>query len=134
MSKIYFILATSHSGEILVFIYLVGQKSGEIPKLVNSGDHSGRARAGLKSWGYCWGGPRSGSQGQPGPPGGGHGCHDWPRDWCRGQGYQSHWQSFRFFNFFFVQRFLQEFWRLIFQEWARSSGNYFVNFVVSCVL
>ena len=48
MSKIYFILATSHSGEILVFIYLVGQQSGEIPMLVNSGDHSGRARPGLR--------------------------------------------------------------------------------------
>ena len=49
MSKIYFILATSHSGEILVLIYSVGQQSGEIPKFVNSGDHSGGARAGLKS-------------------------------------------------------------------------------------
>ena len=39
MSKIYFILATSHSGEILVLMYSVGQQSGEITKLVNSGDH-----------------------------------------------------------------------------------------------
>ena len=73
MSKIYFILATSHSGEILVLMYSVGQQSGEITKLVNSGDHS---REGLIVEDFFLGRPRSGSQGQPRPPGRGHGCQD----------------------------------------------------------
>ena len=44
MSKIYFILATSHSGEILVLMYSVGQQSGETLAII-----TGRAQAGLKS-------------------------------------------------------------------------------------
>ena len=46
MSKIYFILATSYSSKILVLMFSVGQQSGEITKLVNSGDHS-REGAGI---------------------------------------------------------------------------------------
>ena len=37
-------------------------------------------------------------------------------------------ESCAFFILSSVQRFLQGFWRLIFQEWTPSSGNYYVSF------
>ena len=69
--------------------------------------------------------------GQPGAQGAGHGSHDWPQDTPRREIFHSPAGNPAFFFIFSsVQRFLQGFWRLIFQEWTPSSGNYYVSFAV----
>ena len=69
--------------------------------------------------------------GQLGAQGMGHGSHDWPQDTPGMEIFHSPaGNPALFFIFSSVQRFLQGFWRLIFQEWTPSSGNYFVSFIV----
>ena len=69
----------------------------------------------------------SGQRGQPGA----QGVMIDPRTHREGKYFTAPPGILRFFFILSsVQRFLQGFWRLIFQEWTPSSGNYYVSFAV----